>query len=293
MSTNKTYHHVYLTFAEDHPLISDWFGARLKDMWVNVRVALRSSGLHLDAVRVETLSRKGTFKITFQTNYLGDQLVYTTCMGYVLTLIDMAKRYVEIKLNFDNNDVRKGRFNISSDYGLMINGKSPIEMRFVGDIVRLMDEQIVDIWVTGEPNATRKEVGRIRNYLRYENGYEGGLDKFIESIRTHMSKDVVLYIRTKDQGFGMVVHGLAYDHIPWNNGDMKVYFTAVQEGKVPDIFNLRESYNYNFDFIAFMEMMLNHIDRLRKEKPGMGGFEIVPSEYIQKVLQQVMEVEAK
>lgn len=293
MSKNKTYHHVYFTFEEDgHPLIAEWFAGKISEAIRMIKPQLKLAELRDDAVEVEYHGQNTMIKLTLRTNYLGDQQVYTALMGYLLQCINTAKRYVEIKMHFECTDVRKNRMAITTDQGLMINGSSPIELRGVGNVVKALRDDVIDIWVAGEPNAAREEVGRIRQLLRYENGYKNGLDWFIDKIRFYMPKDVAMYIRTKDQPLGMVIHGRAYDYNRWNNELDQTYMEAVKEGLVPDIFNLKASNNWYFDFIAFMEVMLDTVDNYRAAKPGRGGSELVPYEFIQHVLSEVMEKEA-
>lgn len=285
MAKNKTFHHVYFIIEEkDHPIIVDWFHSKLVETMNIIRAAVVESGLRSDSVTMETFRSGSMFKLTFHTNFLGDQMLYSSMMGYISRLIDMASKYVDIKMEFESTDVRKNRLVLTADQGLLINGAAPIEMRDVGLIAQQLDKKIIDMWVAGEPNATRKEVGRIRQMLRYENGYKKGLEWFIAEIKTYMPKNVALYIRTVDSPLGQVVHcNRAYGYSELSHESHMVYLKDVESGKVPDIFNLKESHNLNFDFIAFMASMLDVVDARREKFKGFGGYEIVPSENEQAV----------
>lgn len=294
MSKNKTFHHVYLTFENDeHPVIAEWFASKISGAFKVAQVGLQDGGLRDDKLVIESFGGGTMLKLSFITDFLGDQQLYTSFMGHVLKLIEFASKYVEIKMHFESSDTRRNRFMLTTDLGLLINGDAPIELRAIGKSAKLLDASIVDMWVAGEPNACRKEVGRIRRMIREGNNYRHGLEWFIEKVRTYMPKDIALFIRTVDQPCGQVVYGSrAYDNIDYCDVHHVVYLDAVKAGKVPDVFNLLPSKDWNFDFIAFMVTMLEVIDNRREVFKTYGGAEVVPYEYIRTTMEDIIDHEA-
>ncbi len=294
MSKNKQTHAVHFFFANnDHPVIVEWFNNKLNKIVESISVELMGSYLRPDAVKVETNQDRTVVKLSFITNFLGNQQLYTSLMGYILSLIDKASPYVEIKMYFECTDKRYNRFGITSDMGLMINGHRPIELRDVGTVAKLLSKEVVDIWVAGEPNACRKEVGRIRHLIRTENNHRRGLADIIDELRMYMSKDVALYIRTTDAPLGMVIHcDRLYENINWCDEGQERYIKAVVDKQVPDIYGIEESNDWNFDFSAFMEVMLDLIDARRECFQGYGGHEVVPFEYISGVMADIVDNES-
>lgn len=294
MSKNKTFHHVYLTFENDeHPLVAEWFASKVNDAFKHARAGLAAGGLRNHTFDIETFGANTMLKLSFVTNFLGDQQLYTSFMGHVLKLIEFASKYVEIKMHFESSDTRRNRFMLTHDLGLLINGEAPIELRGVGKSAKLLDASIVDMWVAGEPNACRKEVGRIRRMIREENNHIRGLEWFVENVRIYMPKDVALFIRTVDQPCGQVVHAdRTYSVSSYSDEQHVVYLDAVKAGNVPDVFNLLPSKDWNFDFIAFMVTMMDIVDNRREMFNTYGGAEIVPYEFIRTTLEDIIDREA-
>lgn len=293
MSKNKTFHHVYLTFENDeHPLVAEWFASKVSEAFKVVQVGLQDGELRDDKLVIESFGASTMLKFSFITNFLGDQQLYTSFMGHVLKLIEFASKYVEIKMHFESSKTRRNRFMLTQDLGLLINGEAPIELRGVGKSAKLLDKSIVDMWVAGEPNACRKEVGRIRRMIREENNHIRGLEWFVEKVRIYMPKDVALFIRTVDQPCGQVVYsGRAYDNSNYRDEQHVFYLDAVKAGKVPDVFNLLPSKDWNFDFIAFMVTMLDVVDNRREMFKTYGGAEVVPYEFIRITLEDIIDRE--
>lgn len=293
MAKNKTFHHVYLTFENDeHPVVVDWLATKLEQCGLSIRVALDLARLRKDKLTQEMHGGGTMIKLSFITNFLGDQQLYTAYMGEILKLIDQASKYVEIKMHFEESDVRRNRFMLTRDLGLLINGSTPIEMRCVGKVVKLLDPTINDVWVAGEPNATRKAVGDISRMLREYNHHILGFDWFVRNLESSLSKDVAVYIRKVDDTIGQVVHARGYDQVDYKDERHLTYLDAVKAGKVPDVFNLQKSKDWNFDFIAFMVTMLEAIDDRRQAFKTYGGADVVPYEYIRTTMEDIIDHEA-
>lgn len=293
MSKNKTFHHVYLTFENDeHPVIAEWFASKMSEAFKHIQAGLAASNLRDDKFKIESFGDGTMLKFSFVTNFLGDQQLYTSFMGHVLKLIEFASKYVEIKMHFESSDTRRNRFLLTQDLGLLINGEAPIELRCVGKVVKLLDPEIIDVWVAGEPNATRKAVGDIRRMLREYNHYKLGLDWFVRNLESSLGKDVAVYIRKTGDLIGQVVHRRGYGHTNYSAEQHVVYLDAVKAGNVPDVFNLLPSKDWNFDFIAFMVTMMDIVDNRREVFKTYGGAEIVPYEFIRTTLEDIIDREA-
>lgn len=290
MSTNKTFHHVWVTFDnDDHPVVIEWFNRRLIEAVNHIKTELKLRTLRDDKINVEVHGDGVAYRFTFITNFLGDAALYANIMTHINQLIDQAEQYVGIKVHFDNVDVRKNRFTITKDLGLMINSTAPIEVRDVGLAAKTL-QGIRDIWVAGEPNACRKLVGKIRYYLRYCNQYKEGYEVFEEQIRRGIGKDVAIYVRTDDdQLFGRVIHDSSYDVFDLQAPIWESFKQLTDAGKVPDIFNFSKSYGNNYDFMAFMTYMLEIVDNRRISFKGFGGSEVIPYEFISSALEEVSE----
>lgn len=290
MSVNKTYHRVWLTFEDDeHPVVIEWFNRRLMESVEQIKKELKVRELRDDKFMVDVQGAGTTYRLTFITNFLGDMALYTAIMTHINALINLAAKYVEVKMHFDNCDVRKNRFVLTRDLGLMINSAAPIELRDVGEISKLFPG-VRDIWVAGEPNACRKLVGRIRHWMRYCNQYREGFETFDHQIRKGLGKDVAIYIRTDDAPLGRVIHADGYDALEMQAPHFNEYMAMVRLGKVPDIFNFQAAFDSNYDFYAFMEYMLETVDNRRLTYTGMGGYEVVPYEFIKLALVEVADV---
>ena len=290
MTARKNYHHLYLTFDNDsHPIIIEWFNRRLVEMVNLVKDELKIRGLRMDKLDFEVQGDGTAYRLSYITNFLGDSALYAETITHLAKLIDKASPYVGIRMHWDSSDVRKNRFAITKDQGLMINSTAPIEVREVGTIAKILDG-VHDIWVAGEPNACRKLVGRIRYYLRQGRQSNRSYDAFEKHSRAGIGKDVAIYVRTTDeQLFGRVIHDSSYDVVKLQEPLWEDFKMLVDAGKVPDIFNFGAAYSNNYDFIAFMHYILDSVDTRRLALKGFGGSGIIPYEFITSQLEEVSE----
>jgi len=294
MSKNKTDHHVTYTFEnDDHPIVIEWFGKKLLELQDVVKLRLGQDGCRQDKFRVESFGNGTMVKLTFITNFLGDEQLYTSLMGYINHLIGVASQYVEIKTYFECNDTRRNRFALFNDFGLMIKRNAPLEVRNIGNAAYNIGNGVNGVWVAGEPNTVRKVVGRIRYLLRTGNqNVRFGYDKFVEAVKPFLGKDTAVYVTCKDAVWGEVIHDNGYSAASWHDPFIGGYAELIEAGKVPDVFDLVSAKDNYFDFPAFMAVILERVDQLRKEYPRHVGWVNIPNEFIQSVLKEITDVES-
>ncbi|ABY63243.1 hypothetical protein ST201phi2-1p419 [Pseudomonas phage 201phi2-1] len=294
MSKNKTFHSVTYTFEnDDHPIVIEWFGKKMLELQQIVKVHLADNTIRQDKFKVEFFGNGTMVKLTFITNFLGDEQLYTSLMGYVNHLIGVASQYVEIKTYFECNDTRRNRFALFNDFGLMIKRNAPLEVRSVGNVAYNIGNDVNGVWVAGEPNLVRKVVGRIRYLLRSGNkNVRFGYDKFIKEVKLFLGKDAAVYVTREGAGWGEVIHDDGYSAASWQDPFLSGYVELIEAGKAPDVFDLVGAKDNYFDFPAFMAVILERVEQLRQEKPRQGGWVNIPNEFIQSVLKEITDVES-